>query len=92
MASLPTIAWCSVNTRRLLETYAKAENMPLEEAAGELIGDRLRELKVTEPPTMPEPVPPVGVRGTDENFNARLRATPMSDSPFWLEHDRSRRR
>jgi hypothetical protein len=76
----------------LLESYAKRENMPLEEACGELVTDRLRELRVTEPPSTPEPVPPVGARATDENFNARLRATPMSDSPFWLEHEGSRKR
>ncbi|SAK77650.1 hypothetical protein AWB81_03750 [Caballeronia arationis] len=68
MASHPTIAWLTPGTRRLLESYAKSENMPLEEACGELVTDRLRELKVTEPPAMPEPVPAVAGPTTDENF------------------------
>ena len=53
--SIPTIAWLTCGVRRQLEAYAQAEGMPVEEAAGELVTDRLRALGVPPaPPLAPE--------------------------------------
>jgi hypothetical protein len=90
MSSHPTIAWITPGTRRLLESYAEAEKMVVEEAAGQLVHDRLRELKVSAPPSMPEPVPAVAGPPSNENLRAALRARPVADSPFG--HERRRRR
>lgn len=51
--SIPTIAWLTLGVRRQLEAYAEGEGMPIEEACGELVTDRLRMLGV--PPADPPP-------------------------------------
>jgi hypothetical protein len=81
MSSIPTIAWVSPSVRRQLESYAADQGMCVEETAAELIGDRLRELKVTAPEDLPAQLPPVGVPaspGVRETALAARRITPES--------------
>jgi hypothetical protein len=51
----PQICWITPGTRRALEERARAEGVPVEEMAGEMICDRLRQLRVKTPePALPE--------------------------------------
>jgi hypothetical protein len=81
MTSIPTIAWVDVSTRRLLDAHARAQGVCVEEMAAELICDRLRELGVKPPPTLPAQLPPIGLL-PDGNGAMRcpVQAAPTTDS------------